>query len=143
MADIEIDRFLAEQRTCRVATVGPDGPHVSPLWHWWDGMCLWFSSVVRSQRWRDISRDPRIAVVIDSGISYEELKGVEIRGRAEPVGDIPRLGSPDVPTELILAEKNFQKKYRDPTVDPTYDGKHAWLRIVPLKIISWDFSKLR
>ena len=24
----------------------------------------------------------------------------------------------------------------------TYDGRHAWLRITPLKIVSWDFRKL-
>jgi hypothetical protein len=23
-----------------------------------------------------------------------------------------------------------------------YDGRHAWLRITPAKIVSWDFRKL-
>ena len=37
MTSEEIDAFLAEQRTCRVATVGKDGsPHVAPLWFVWD-----------------------------------------------------------------------------------------------------------
>jgi len=32
MSPEEIDAFLADQRTCRVATIGPDGPHATPLW---------------------------------------------------------------------------------------------------------------
>jgi hypothetical protein len=49
-------RPLTEQRTCRVATASQDGPHLTPLWHVWDGTALWLYSVVRSQRWTDISR---------------------------------------------------------------------------------------
>ena len=33
MTAAELDAFLAEQRTCRVATVSADGrPHISALW---------------------------------------------------------------------------------------------------------------
>ena len=40
MTDGELDAFLAEQRTCRVATAGPTGPHVTPLWFAWHaGSC--------------------------------------------------------------------------------------------------------
>ena len=58
----EVDRFLAEERTCRVATVGGEGqPHVAPLWFVWDGATLWLHSLVRSQRWADLGRNPRVA----------------------------------------------------------------------------------
>ncbi len=64
----EMDSFLGEQRTCRVATLGPGGgPHVSPVWFVWDTDALWIYSLTRSQRWADVSRDPRVAVVIDAG----------------------------------------------------------------------------
>jgi nitroimidazol reductase NimA-like FMN-containing flavoprotein (pyridoxamine 5'-phosphate oxidase superfamily) len=56
MGKAELDAFLTEQRTCRVATASQDGPHLTPLWHVWDGTALWLYSVVRSQRWTDISR---------------------------------------------------------------------------------------
>ncbi|MGV9877588.1 pyridoxamine 5'-phosphate oxidase family protein, partial [Streptomyces cellulosae] len=47
----ELDDFLTEQRTCRVATVSADGmPHVSTLWFVWDGVSMWLYSVVRSRR---------------------------------------------------------------------------------------------
>jgi hypothetical protein len=71
MTPEEVDAFLAEERTCRVATVGPDGPHATPLWYAWHGGALWLTSVVRSQRWTDLQRDPRVAVVVDAGTSYD------------------------------------------------------------------------
>jgi len=57
MTPAEIDAFLAEERTCRVSTVGADGaPHTSALWFVWDGSALWLNSIVKSQRWTDLNR---------------------------------------------------------------------------------------
>ena len=95
MAVEERDGFLASERTCRVASVGGDGaPHVTPLWFVWDGSALWLTSIVRSQRWTDLQREPRISVVVDAGADFMELRGVEIRGVAEPIGEVPRTGEP-------------------------------------------------
>jgi PPOX class probable F420-dependent enzyme len=139
MTDHERDAFLAEERTCRVATVGGDGaPHVTPLWYAWDGSALWLTSIVRSQRWTDLQRDPRISVVVDAGSDFMELRGVEIRGRAEPVGEVPRTG--EAVPELEGPEQLFADKYAGGTV--FHDGRHAWLRVVPDKIVSWDFRKI-
>ena len=44
MTPDEVDAFLAEQRTCRVATVGTTGPHATPLWYVWHGGSLWLTS---------------------------------------------------------------------------------------------------
>jgi hypothetical protein len=138
MSPAEVDAFLAEERTCRVATVGPNGPHATPLWYAWHGGALWLTSVVRSQRWTDLQRDPRVAVVVDAGTSYDELRGVELRGRVEVVGEVPRTGEP-VP-ELEGPEQLMADRYLGGTF--VHDGRHAWLRLVPDKITSWDFRKL-
>jgi PPOX class probable F420-dependent enzyme len=139
MTDAERDEFLATARTCRVATVGGDGsPHVTPLWFAWDGTSLWLTSVVASQRWADLQRDGRVAVVVDGGDGYLELHGVELRGRAEPVGEIPRTGEP-VP-ELETPERLYADKYAGGQMH--HDGRHAWLRVTPEKVVSWDFRKL-
>jgi PPOX class probable F420-dependent enzyme len=133
MPDADRDAFLAAERTCRVATVGADGrPHVAPLWFVWDGAFLWLHSVVRSQRWADLMRDPRVAVVVDAGEDYGELRGVEITGRAEVVGEVPYPGGdPDVP-ELSFADKYLGGNF-------VTDHRHGWLRITPEKVVSWDF----
>lgn len=139
MTDTERDAFLAAERTCRVATVRGDGaPHVTPLWFAWDGSALWLTSIVRSQRWTDLASDPRISVVVDAGTEYDELRGVEIQGRAEVVGEVPRTGEPA--PELEVPEQLFADKYTGGTM--FHDGRHAWLRIVPDKIVSWDFRKI-
>jgi hypothetical protein len=140
MTAAEVDEFLVAERTCRVATVGLDGrPHVVPLWFVWDGESMWLSSVVRSQRWTDLMRDPRVAVVVDAGVGYAELRGVELSGEVVPVGDVPRTDTAD--PRLAEPERLFAGKYTGGTSVPP-DGRHAWLRLTPEKLVSWDFRKL-
>ena len=138
MTPEELDAFLAEQRTCRVATVGPHGPHATPLWYAWHGGAMWLTSLYRSQRWADLQRDPRVAAVVDAGEEYDELRGVELRGRVEVVGEVPRTGEP-VP-ELEGPEQLFADRYTGGTM--VHDGRHGWLRLTPEKITSWDFRKI-
>jgi hypothetical protein len=138
MSPVEIDAYLTTERTCRVATVGIHGPHVAPLWFVWVDDALWLNSVVRSQRWRDISLNPDIAVVIDSGEAYDELRGIEILGRAEPIGGVPRTSMPSI--QLAAVEAEYAGKYAGTTTFVP-DGRHAWLCVRPTKITSWDFRK--
>jgi hypothetical protein len=139
MSPAELDAFLASERTCRVATVSPAGPHNTPLWFVWDGTALWLTSIVKSQRWTDLARDPRVAVLVDAGEAYDELRGAELRGSVEVIGEVPRVGE-DNPAltgpELLMARKYFGSDTFP------YDGRHAWLRLVPEKVTSWDFRKL-
>ncbi|WP_460867427.1 pyridoxamine 5'-phosphate oxidase family protein [Rhodococcus aerolatus] len=139
MGDDELEAFLAEERTCRVATTGPAGPHATPLWFVWTAGALWLHSLSRSQRWADLQRDPRVAVVVDAGHDYLELRGVELCGEVEVVGEVPRTGQ-DVP-ELAPVERAFAGKYFGLDELP-YDGRHGWLRLVPTTTRSWDFRKL-
>ncbi|WP_042431579.1 pyridoxamine 5'-phosphate oxidase family protein [Streptacidiphilus anmyonensis] len=141
MTPEERDAFLGAQRTCRVATVSADGrPHVTPLWFAWDGSALWLYSVVRSRRWAELQADPRVAVVVDAGEEYGELRGVEATGSAEPVGEAPRTGAEPVP-ELETVEKAFALKYGFGE-RMFHDGRHAWLRIRPETLTTWDFRRL-
>jgi len=138
----ELTSFLGEQRTCRFATAGPGGPHVAPVWFVWDGQALWVYSLTRSQRWANLARDPRVAVVVDDGHHYHELRGVEIEGEAAAVGPVPRTGDQDPPDPgLAEPERLMAAKYFG-GAEMIHDGRHAWLRVTPLKIVSWDFRKL-
>lgn len=138
MSAAELDAFLGAQRTCRVGTVGQGGrPHVSPLWFVWDGRRLWLYSIIRSQRWVDIERNPLVSVVVDAGEEYSELRGVEVLGAVEPVGELPRSGTAN--PELEEPERLFTAKYTRGTM--AHDGRHGWLRVTPTKLVSWDFRK--
>ncbi|MDJ0465552.1 pyridoxamine 5'-phosphate oxidase family protein [Streptomyces sp. H27-C3] len=140
MTETERDTYLADQRTCRVATVSADGrPHIGALWFVWDGGSLWLYSITRSRRWAQLTRDPRLAVVVDDGVEYGDLRGVELSGDAVFVGEAPRTGEPC--PELDVPEALFTRKYFGMEVMPQ-DGRHAWLRLTPDAIASWDFRKL-
>lgn len=139
MTPEEVDAFLSAQRVCRIATLGPEGPHVGPLWFYWDGHALWLNSLVASQRWADLRQDDRVAVVVDCGSDIGEIRGVEIRGRAVVVGEVPRVG--EAAPELEGPEREFHRKYRDPSQPVRRDGRHAFLKVVPERMVSWDFRK--
>jgi PPOX class probable F420-dependent enzyme len=140
MTPQERDAFLGEERTCRVSTVGADGaPHTSALWFAWDGSALWLNSIVKSQRWTDLARDPRVSVIIDAGHDFGELRGVELIGRVEIVGEVPRTGEATAADLLAEPERLFAEKYANGKVH--YDGRHAWLKLTPTKVVSWDFRK--
>jgi PPOX class probable F420-dependent enzyme len=131
MSPEERDAFLGEERTCRVASLGADGsPHVTPLWFVWDGEALWLNSLTKSQRWTDLERDPRVAVMVDAGHDYGELRGVEIRGTVAAVDKDDATGPGQA----------FADKYANGVVGD--DGRHGWLRLTPEKITSWDFRKM-
>ena len=122
----------------RLGSVDAAGrPHVSPLWFIWDGQSMWFNSIIGSQRWANLERNPVVSVVVDAGSEYMDLRGVEVVGTVRVVGEVPRTGTPD--KRLKAVEALFGAKYtKGPFV---YDGRHAWLQLTPDKMMSWDFRK--
>src|ERR1700685_1833410 len=125
MTTDELDAFLAGERTCRLATSSPRGPHLTALWFAWDGTALWIYSIVRSQRWTDLERKPTVAVLVDAGEEYGELRGAELRGKVEIAGEVPRTGEAN--PELDAPEVLMARKYYG-TDTPYHDGRHAWLK---------------
>jgi len=139
MSPDEVDAFLDQERVCRVSTVGPDGtPRSNPLWFVWHDRQLWLYSLLGTQRWANIERHPAVSALIDAGDDYGDLRGVELTGRVAVVGDVPRTTRPD--PDVATPERLFFRKYfgRD---EPLHDGRHAWLRLVPDRVVSWDFRK--
>ena len=135
----ELDEFLGAERTCRVATSTVEGPHLTALWFVWDGAALWLYSIIRTKRWRDVIADPRAAVLVDAGHEYAELRGAELTGAVEVIGEVPRTG--EAQPDLTVPERLFARKYLGGQA-MAHDYKHAWLRLPPTKITSWDFRKM-
>ena len=104
-------------------------------WFVWDGTSIWLYSITRSQRWTNLERDPRVSVLVEAGEDYIELRGAELMGSVEQVGEVPRTG--EACPELAEPERLWDEKY-----GLALDGRHAWLRLTPRKIVSWDFRKL-
>ncbi len=86
----EYEDLLHTTALIHVATLGPDGePQSNPVWFDWDGEHVKFSQTTARQKYRNVERDPRIALsMVDPENPYRYL---EIRGRVERVEEDPNL----------------------------------------------------
>jgi hypothetical protein len=75
--------------------------------------------------------------VVDAGTDFTELRGVELIGAVEQIGEVPRTSTPDA--RLDEPERLFGEKYANGSF--VADGRHGWLRLQPERIVSWDFRK--
>jgi PPOX class probable F420-dependent enzyme len=89
LTDDEIAQLLDEQRTLICATIGRDGwPHLMPLWYVVrDGEC-WSWTYAKSQKVRNLERDPRCTVQVETGEQYNELRGVMFKAECALVRDV-------------------------------------------------------
>jgi PPOX class probable F420-dependent enzyme len=77
MTDEEVGAFLDEQRTVICATNGREGwPHLMPLWYVVRDGRVWSWTYAKSQKTRNLERDPRATVQVETGTDYEQLRGV-------------------------------------------------------------------
>ncbi len=80
MSGEEALAFLEEMRTVIVASNGHDGmPHLMPLWYVVRDGTLWGWTYAKSQKARNLERDPRATLQVETGTAYEELRGVMLR----------------------------------------------------------------
>lgn len=88
MTEAEMREFLLEgTRTAKVATVMADGaPHVMPVWFVLDGDRIVFMTGRGSVKGRDLSRDPRVAIVVED--DTPPFAFVHVRGRARISEDL-------------------------------------------------------
>src|SRR6266480_7481772 len=77
-------RLIEDQRVVAVASLGPRGwPHVMPLWYVPREGEIWIYTYAKSQKVRNLERDPRATLMIETGHEYVELRGVQIEAEAE------------------------------------------------------------
>src|SRR5216684_3796731 len=83
MNDEEIRAFLEEQRTLQVASIDHDGwPHLVAMWYVLVNDQIVFWTYAKSQKAVNLRRDARLTCLVETGERYEELRGVQIKGRA-------------------------------------------------------------
>ena len=141
MTDSEMRDFIASRKSMQVATLGRDGaPHLTTLWFALVDDRLVFETFSKSQKIRNLERDPRIAVLFEDGIEYSELRGVSINGRAELVTDPERV---HVLARAVM--RRNQPALTDEQVDQVSKmmaRKRTAVIVHPEKIVSWDHRKL-
>jgi hypothetical protein len=133
----EIDSFLIDQRTVRLATAGAGGPHVVPLWFVWLERSMHMNSTAGNVTIVNLADDPRAAAVVDDGDGYDSLRGVVLHG---PV----TVGVAAVPaSRLDAVEAAWSAKYLsgNPVPFDTWRNR-VWMRLDPEHVSSWDFRKI-
>lgn len=141
MSDEELWPFIEERKSLQVATLNRDGsPHLTTLWFAVVDGAIVFETYTKSQKIRNLQRDPRIALLVETGDRYEELRGVSINGRAELVTDPERVH----PLARAVMKRN-QPGLPDDVLDQVAGrmaAKRTAVVVRPERIVSWDHRKL-
>jgi PPOX class probable F420-dependent enzyme len=83
LSDGELRQLLDEERIAVVSSLGPRGwPHSMPLWFVPRDGTIWIWTYAKSQKVRNLERDPRATVLVEAGRSYEELRGAMFESEA-------------------------------------------------------------
>jgi PPOX class probable F420-dependent enzyme len=141
MSGEEIAAFLDKQRVVICASNGRDGwPHLMPLWYLVRDGELWAWTYAKSQKVRNLERDPRATLQIEDGEQYHELCGVMIEARTEIHREL------EMVTEF--GAKLFERYSGGGRGEGFLDAvraqaaKRVALQFVPQRTASWDHRKL-
>jgi PPOX class probable F420-dependent enzyme len=76
--------LINRERVVIVASFGPRGwPHVMPLWYVPRDDDVWIYTYAKSQKVRNLERDHRATLMIETGHEYGELHGLMVEAEAE------------------------------------------------------------
>lgn len=140
MSPEELAAFLEEPHKLQLATINPDGtPHLVTMYYaLFDGR-IGFWTYAKSQKARNLERDPRATCLVEDGGSYADLRGVQIGGQAIPIDD----------TEGVreVGEVVYRRYVGDSSRDEAgYVRQQALKRraylVEPERVASWDHRKL-
>jgi PPOX class probable F420-dependent enzyme len=133
--------FLEEETTAIVSSVGPRGwAHMMPLWFVPKGDEIWATTYGKSQKVRNLERDPRASLLVEAGEEYGELRGVMIEAEAEIRPD---------DGEVLALMRELQGRFLgtvdvSPEVEAAREAqarKRVVLRFRPVHVVSWDHRK--
>jgi hypothetical protein len=155
MSDEEIQAFLGEQLVMQCATVGPRGvAHMVPLWFVGEvtphpaqaaeppasGLELVGWTYAKSQKAKNLERDPYATLQVEDGVAYHELRGAMLECDVEIERDPDRVA--EYGTRLF--ERSGGGELDEETRDAVkrQAPKRIGLTFRPTRVVSWDHSKL-
>jgi general stress protein 26 len=98
-----------------------------------------FWTYAKSQKAVNLRRDDRLTCLVETGTRYDELRGVQIKGRA--------VIQDDRETVQRIGERIFER-YTGPLNDNTRQivaaqaAKRVLIFVEPVEVVSWDHRKL-
>ena len=140
MSDAEVDEFLSGRHTMNVASMNHDGTiHLVAMWYAvLDGDPV-FWTFGKSQKIKNLQRDPRVTLLVESGEEYGELIGVELVGTAPVLTEREDI--------MAIGEAVFARYFGEvtdetrPFIELT-GAKRFGVRVAVDRVVSWDHKKL-
>ena len=130
--------FFRERKKAALATIDKDGfPHVVAMNYFARDGAFYMTSYAKAQKVVNVRRNPKVALMMETGDSYGELRGVMIRGRCEILEDLDAVKA--------AFEARAEAQSNPSPVQPGAAAsapKRVVLKIVPEKVVSWDHRKL-
>jgi PPOX class probable F420-dependent enzyme len=143
LSDEEARELIDSERIVVVSSLGPRGwPHVMPLWYVPRGGEIWIWTYAKSQKVKNLERDPRATLLIETGVEYQDLRGIQIEAEAELIRDID---------EIVEYAKEMTVRYSEGIESVEGDAaaglqaqapKRVAIHFHPKRIATWDHSKL-
>ena len=130
--------FFRGRKKAALATIDKDGfPHVVAMNYFVKEGAFYMTSYGKAQKVVNVRRNPKVALMMDAGDAYAELRGVMIRGHCEILDDLAAV-------KAAFASRAEAQSNPSP-VQPgavASASKRVVLRIIPQKVVSWDHRKL-
>jgi PPOX class probable F420-dependent enzyme len=147
MSDEELRDFVAEQKVMTVATLGPSGrPHLMPLWYVpQDGGDLIGWTFAKSQKAKNLERDPHATVQIEDGVEYQELRGAMLECDVAIERDESEVAGYGMAIFARYAPRDPDGGELPPEVRQMVEQqapKRIGMRFHPTRTVTWDHRKL-
>ena len=143
----EVNAFIRQGRTAVLVTLADDGfPEPVGMWFVVDDdageAVVWMRTYAKSQKVINLLRNPKAALLIETGDRYTELQGVQLVGTIDVSDDVDRIC--DVMAGLMVKYEGLDPA-DVPAVREAYRPravKQRALRMRVERVVSWDHRKL-
>lgn len=139
----EMVGLMEESEIATVSTIGPRGwPHTMPLWFLQRDGEVWAWTYGKSQKVKNLERDPRATVLIEAGAAYAELRGVMVEADVEIHRDPETVGTFARELAVRYASRIGVEPEQAADVFAPQVPKRVVLRFRPVRTATWDHRKL-
>jgi PPOX class probable F420-dependent enzyme len=143
LTDDQQRELIENERVVVVSSLGPRGwPHVMPLWYVPREEEIWIWTYAKSQKVKNLERDPRATLLIETGVEYVELRGVQIEAEAEIIRDLDRIVDYAKEMTIRYSEGISSVKGDAAAGLEAQAPKRVAIRFHPKRVASWDHRKL-
>lgn len=133
--------FLRRAKTVIFSTIDHRGcPHSVAMWHEMEGDTVIMTTFAKSQKAVNALRNPKVAVLAESGETYDQLKGVLIRGRAEVITDVDACAALLVRANEARAGAPLSSEAKEAL--RAQARKRVLIKVTPERVSSWDHTRL-